>query len=148
MDQLSIGPTVALKNDELALYGPKFTKSIGYEDKNQNEVKRRSVKDVSKRIKEARANFTVDLEESKLDAAKLDEVEPRGRSRDRPKEEDANKITLRVQYCGKCTLIEKKALEIKSLVKGICDVEFVKDVDRTNNLKVTLGKSIIFDKKN
>lgn len=81
-----------MNNDELALYGPKLTKSIGYEDsKTQNEVKRRSVKDVSKRIKEAKANLTVDLEESKLDAAKLDEEEPRGRSRGRPKKEDANK---------------------------------------------------------
>lgn len=81
-----------MNNDELALYGPKLTKSIGYEEsKTQKEVKRRSVKDVSKRIKEAKANLTVDLEESKLDAAKLDEEEPRGRSRGRPKKEDANK---------------------------------------------------------
>ena len=81
-----------MKNDELVLFGPKLTKSIGYEEsKTQNEVKRRSVKDVPKRIKEAKANLTVDLEESKLDAAKLDEEEPRGRSRGRPKKEDANK---------------------------------------------------------
>ncbi len=55
---------------------------------------------------------------------------------------------MRVQYCGNCPFIEKKALEIKSLVKDInCDVEFVKDKDPTGNLKVTLGKFIIFDKK-
>ena len=90
---LPISPTEALKNDELALFGPKLTKSIGYEEsKLQSEVKRRSVKDVSKRISAAKANLTVNLEESKLDATKLDEEEPRGRSRGRPKKEDANKM--------------------------------------------------------
>ncbi len=48
---LPISPTETLKNDELVLFGSKLTKSIGYEEnKNENEVKRRSVKDVSKRI--------------------------------------------------------------------------------------------------
>ena len=87
---LPISLTENLKNDELILFGPKLTKSIGYEEeKNQNEVKRRSVKDVSKRIQESKANRTVDLEESKLNTTKLDE-EPRGRSRGRPKKDDIN----------------------------------------------------------
>ena len=77
-----ISPTEALKNDELILFGPKLTKSIGQEEsKNLNEVKRRSVKDVSKRINQAKANVTISYSDREDD----EEHQPKSHGRGRPK---------------------------------------------------------------